>query len=256
MESVKAVSLNSLYIARWWTLHLSWNPPGKPWHLCSCCVADIQFHNTNPLITWNLTRWSLASSRDIATIQLLCKFNESTGILWLALALCATVFVSPLMPTVHPTSLWLGGMCWVGRMQTAITQARESASSSTPLAPLLDRDNTVFSGSDSPHQSPNRSVTDYSVFGRNEREEGKHKKGQFNRLQNETIGVWVEEEREIPKGTVMWCITLPIVMASWKLEWWCMVTSLKVSEWLPFFFPNGTHTQKITIACFFRSHML
>lgn len=39
---------------------------------------------------------------------------------------------------------------------------------------LLDRDNTMFSESDSPHQSQSRSVTDYPVFGRNEREEGKH----------------------------------------------------------------------------------
>lgn len=58
----------------------------------------------------------------------------------------------------------------------------------------------MFSESDSPHQSPSRSVTDYLFFGRNEREEGKHEQGQFNRLQNESIGVWVEEGRRYPKA--------------------------------------------------------
>lgn len=37
---------------------------------------------------------------------------------------------------------------------------------------LLDGDNTVFSELACPHQSPGRSVTEYLVFGRNEREGG------------------------------------------------------------------------------------
>lgn len=100
--------------------------------------------------------------------------------LYLCLCLCL-LYSQPAYLTLahvhkHATfpSLRLGGICWAGRIQTAIIQARESASSTTPEEGLLGRDNTVFSEPDCPHQSPSRSVTDYPVFGRNEREEGKH----------------------------------------------------------------------------------
>lgn len=56
------------------------------------------------------------------------------------------------------------------RQQLSKPESQQAA----PEEGLLDRDNTVFPESDSPHQSTSCSVTDYPVFGHNEREEGKH----------------------------------------------------------------------------------
>lgn len=174
----------------------------------------------------------------------------------MSLCLCQLYGQACQTPTLTQThmrtnihSLWAGGIRWVGRIQTAIIQARESASSTTPEESLLDRDNTLLSESDSPHQSLSRSVTDYPVFGRNERREGKHWQGRFNRLQNESIGAWVEKRRRYPKAQMY--VMYHSANSNGKLETGITVHGyIFKSVWEPF--SSSIEWKEISIASFYQ----
>lgn len=133
----------------------------------------------------------------------------------------------------------------LGGIQTAIIQARESANSTTPEERLLDRDSTLFSESSSEPQTLCDSP--FCLWSQWKRR-GKTPTGaNLIGCKTRVLDCVGGKEKEVSEGTAMWCITVPIVMASSEAGMMVHGYIFKGVWEAVFFFPNR-------MKCCFSSH--